>query len=65
MKNKNKWININYISSIDAKEWMNENLGAQDKSKFIREAVSVKIEQHKIDKKAKKLSKSLSPVCKL
>lgn len=51
MQNKNKWININYISSIGAKEWMNKNLGAQDKSRFIRDAVDEKIEKVKLDKK--------------
>jgi hypothetical protein len=59
MKNNKKWVNLTYIESILSKNWMNKNLGAQEKSGFIREAVDTKI---KLDKKRipKRNSKSVT-----
>lgn len=43
MKNTPKWVKITYIENSKARDWMRKNLGNQEQSSFIRDAVSDKI----------------------
>lgn len=49
-----KTVQVSYLEDVASRAWMEKNLSAQEKSRFIREAVAAKIAALKAKKVVKK-----------